>query len=42
MIGGQPKKALYFLGKQKKDLIFHDPHLCKVAEKDFRPEEMHC
>lgn len=46
IIGGQPKKALYFVGCQKQDLIFLDPHIVKDAidPKNIRQNhmEMHC
>jgi cysteine protease ATG4 len=33
VIGGKPKKALYFLGRHDKDYIYLDPHYVQNAKK---------
>jgi cysteine protease ATG4 len=33
VIGGKPKKALYFLGRHNNDFIYLDPHYVHSANK---------
>lgn len=33
VIGGKPKKALYFLGRHNEDYIYLDPHFVQNAKK---------
>lgn len=39
IIGGKPKKALYFVGKQDKHYIYLDPHYVQTAEKDLKNQK---
>lgn len=36
VIGGKPKKALYFIGKQKEHFIYLDPHYVQSADKNIK------
>jgi cysteine protease ATG4 len=36
LLGGKPKKALYFIGRKDENFIYLDPHYVQTAKEDIQ------